>query len=210
MTDIIEQLNWRYATKQFDTQKRIGDFELNRLLNVINLSASSYGLQPYKVIVIDDAQIRKELQIASKNQKQVTEASHLILFAVHTHLSHEQVDDYIARISQQRKVSKASLKSFETMIKASIDGKSDEAIFNWITRQAYIALGFLLEACAIEKVDACPMEGFNNEEYDRILNLKEKGLSSVVMAAVGYRDASDVNQSKTKVRKTIDELVIRI
>ncbi|TAJ13476.1 NAD(P)H-dependent oxidoreductase [Marinilabiliaceae bacterium JC017] len=207
--DIIEKLNWRYATKQFDTEKKLTGAQLIRVLSATNLAASSFGLQPYNVLVIEDTEIRKRLREAAWGQSQVTDASQVIVFAAKTNLSDTHVDEFIQRISQTRNIPVEALAEYEGMMKGAINARPQEMLTQWAARQAYIALGFLLETCAVEAIDACPMEGFENDKFDDILGLKGKHLTSVVMATVGYRSSEDKYQHLGKVRKTLDELVIK-
>ncbi len=205
--NIIEQLQWRYATKNFDNTKKLTVDQLHTLLQSVNLSASSYGMQPFEVMVIENQNLKDRLRVVSGDQSQVSDASQLILFAARNNLSPVHVEEYIQRIMTIRNVSYDSLSDYRNRIIKSISSKSPEALLQWASRQIYIALGFLLVAAAVEKIDACPIEGFEKEMYDEILGLKEKGLSSVVMAAVGFRSADDKYQFKPKVRKSIKELI---
>jgi len=207
--DIIEKLNWRYATKQFDSTKKLKPEQLELLLKAINLTASSFGLQPYSIIVIEDKAIRKQLKEAAWQQTQVTDASQVILFAAKTDLSSTDIDEYIQRISVARNIPIEALAEYEGMMKGSLSSQSQEDITTWAAKQAYIALGQLLVSCAIESIDACPMEGFDKTQFDKILKLKEKNLTSVVMATVGFRSSEDQYQHLPKVRKNIDDIIIR-
>lgn len=205
--DIIERLNWRYATKKFDPSRKLTYDQLDTLLQAANLSASSYGMQPFGVVVISNPGLKEKLRAASYDQEQVTSASHLILFAAGNNLNENHAGEYIQRIIRTRGVTPDSLDSYHEKIRKSIRTKTPDALLQWASRQTYIALGFLLVAAAAEGIDACPMEGFEKDKYDEILGLREKGLSSVVMAAVGFRAPDDKYQFKAKVRKTLGELV---
>jgi nitroreductase / dihydropteridine reductase len=206
--NIIDDFKWRYATKKFDTQKKLTDNQINYLIEAANLAPSSYGLQPFSIIVVENGPLREMLKEVSSGQAQVTEASHLIIFAVKNNLSVADAEEYIQRIIRVRNVSPDSLSSYKATLSNSIRSKTAEALLLWASRQVYISLGFLLAAAATEKIDACPMEGFQKDKYDEILGLSQKGLSSVVMAALGYRSENDRSQYKLKVRKSLDELVI--
>lgn len=205
--DIIERLNWRYATKKFDPSLKLSKDTLEKLLQAVNLSASSYGMQPFSVMVISDPELKDKLRAASYDQEQITSASHLILFAAHQNLDEKDADEYIQRIINTRGVTPDSLAAYREKIRKSIRTKTPDALLQWASRQTYIALGFLLVAAAVEGIDACPMEGIEKDKYDEILGLKAKGLTSVVMAAAGYRASDDKYQFKTKVRKKLSELV---
>jgi nitroreductase / dihydropteridine reductase len=205
--DILKQLEWRYATKRFDSDKKLKDDQLGRLMDAVNLAPTSYGLQPFELFVIEDAKIREELTVAANGQTQVEEASHVFIFAVNKELSEKHIEAYMERTARQRGVTIESLSPLRTMMVSSIMAKTPEARFQWAARQAYIALGVLLATAATENIDACPMEGFKNAEFDRILDLEKKGLASVVMATVGFRCKSDKYASLMKVRKSRSELV---
>jgi nitroreductase / dihydropteridine reductase len=205
--NIIEQLKWRYATKSFDKTQKLTVDQLHILLESVNLSASSYGMQPFEVMVIENQELKDRLRSFSGDQSQVSDASQLILFAARNNLSPLHVEEYMQRIMSIRNVSYDSLTDYRNRIVKSISSKSQETLLQWASRQIYIAMGFLLVTAAVEEIDACPIEGFEKEMYDEILGLKEKGLSSVVMAAVGYRSEDDKYQFKPKVRKSIKELI---
>lgn len=208
--NIIEKLNWRYATKHFDPTKKLTEEQLNLVLEATNLAPSSFGLQPFSIVVIEDQELRKHLLGASHNQPQTVDASHLVLFAANTNLSDKDVDAFIRRISDTRNVSVESLAEYEALMKNSIHSLPAEAILSWATKQTYIALGQLMVTCAVEGIDTCPMEGFDKKAFDELLGLPARNLTSVVMAAVGFRSADDKYQHLTKVRKSLDELVIKL
>ncbi|UYQ93143.1 NAD(P)H-dependent oxidoreductase [Chitinophaga horti] len=205
--DILEKLSWRYATKKFDPVKRLSAAQLDRILKATNLSASSYGLQPYKVIVVQDPVIREKLKAVSNNQSQITDASHLVIFARVDELADTHVDDYVKLTATTRNVETDALEGFAAMMKGQIQKMEHEKAAVWTSKQAYIALGTLLTACAIEGIDTCPMEGFNATAYDEILGLRERNLRTVVLAAVGFRAADDIYQHKQKVRKPLEDFV---
>jgi nitroreductase / dihydropteridine reductase len=205
--EIINNLQWRYATKRFDTEKKLSKQQLDLLLQSINLAATSYGLQPFELIVAEDSSIRGQLGEAANNQKQVTEASHVFVFAAKTDISNEYINSFVERISEVRKIPLSELADFRTKLINSMASKSKEDRFQWAARQAYISLGFLLSAAAMEKIDACPMEGFDRNRFDEILGLKEKGLASVVMATLGFRSPEDKYSTLAKVRMPLDRLV---
>jgi nitroreductase len=205
--DLIEKLNWRYAVKRYSNAK-VPPEKLNHILEAIQLSASSIGLQPYNVLVIENEELRKKLLPAANNQLQIIEASHLIVFAAWENISTEKIDQYIERIAEVRGVTTASLADFKSKM-AGIPTRTAEQNFNWAARQTYIALGTGLVAAALENVDASPMEGFNAAEFDKILNLNERGLKSVSIMAIGYRDAEKDPFSKfKKVRWPKEQLFI--
>ena len=207
--DLLKQLNWRYATKKFDNSRKLSPELLNKLLEATNLSASSFGLQPYNVLVIENDELREKLKSAAWNQPQLTDASQVIVFAANNNLSANDADNFIKHVAQVRNLPLEALNEYGDMIKSSIQSRPQEVLTAWAARQAYIALGFLLVSCAIEQVDACPMEGFDNDKFDELLDLKSKGLTSVVMATIGYRAKDDGYQHLKKVRKPLNELIIK-
>jgi len=205
--NLVEKLNWRYATKRMTGAKVPAD-KLERILEAIRLSASSLGLQPYSVIVIDDEELKKKLRPFAHNQPQITESSHLLVFAAWSVINEERIDNYIANIAAIRGVTVESLKGFKDRM-AMLNGRSEEQNFFWSAKQTYIALGTGLAAAAMEDVDATPMEGFQPADFDVVLNLKEKGLKSVSLLALGYRDAAqDPLASAKKVRRPKDQFFI--
>jgi len=205
---LIENLNWRYATKKYSTQKVNGD-DLEKIIDAINLSASSTGIQTYRLFVIEDPEMRKELGSDSFNP-QIVEASHLLLFAAFDSISQETIDNYIRLVAKVREMPVEDLAGFKSALGALLT-RTDDENFIWSAKQAYIALGTGLIAAAALHVDATPMEGFNTEKFDEVLGLKEKGLKSVVLLALGYRDEENDKYAKLKkVRVPKEEFVIRI
>ncbi len=198
---------WRYATKKFDTTKKVSETDLEIILEAIQLSASGYGLQPYTVYLIKNEDIRSKLQAQSYGQTPVTEASHLIMFAVNTSLSDEYIDNYVALNESVRNLESGSLKGFGDMMKGSFAGKPKEDVSNWSGKQAYIALGNLLDVTAALKIDALPMEGFNPIGWNEVLGLEDKGLTACVVCAIGYRAEDDKYQHALKVRKPLNDLI---
>jgi nitroreductase/dihydropteridine reductase len=208
--ELINKLNWRYATKRMNGEK-ISPEKLNTILQSIRLSASSFGLQPYKLIVIENEEIRKSLQKAANNQPQITEASHLLVFVAFDKITEKHIDDYIQLHARTRNTPIENLGGFKGMLAGALLNRSEVDNFNWSAKQIYIALGTALIAAANEGVDATPMEGFNAAEFDEILGLKEKGLKSVVILTLGYRDeANDPLVKATKVRKDDNDFFIKI
>ncbi|MAN27907.1 MULTISPECIES: NAD(P)H-dependent oxidoreductase [Mesonia] len=206
----LENLNWRYATKRFDENKKISAEDLSALKEAVRLSASSYGLQPYQVLVIEDEKTKEKLRAAAFNQPQLTEASQVFVFASYTEVKEEYIQDYMKNVAETRGMDLSELDQFAEMIKgASMSLPKDQQAV-WTAKQTYIALGFLLNAAATLKIDTCPMEGFNAEEFDEILGLKEKGLTTAVIATAGYRSEEDITQNYKKVRKSNEDLFINI
>ena len=204
---IIEQLKWRYATKRFDESKKLSAKELETILEAANLAPSSMGLQPFKLFLVENPLVRQQLREAAYNQPQVTEASHIVIFAVNAELTAVEADHYLDLVSKTRGVMLTDLADYRSMLVDGIENKSVADRRNWAARQAYIALGTLLTTCAIEGIDACPMEGFDCAEFDKILGLTDVGFTSVVMAALGTRTEQDKYQYLAKVRKPMKDFV---
>ncbi|MEM9649617.1 MAG: NAD(P)H-dependent oxidoreductase [Bacteroidota bacterium] len=210
MESILENRTWRYATKKFDDTKKITDQDLDLLLEATRLSASSYGLQPYHVFVITDSDIREKLKPVSWGQSQITDASHLIVFANTTDFGEELLDGYVQNVSQTRNIPEESLKGYGDFMKSKLLDLPADVKNNWAMKQVYIALGNAMQAAAELKIDTCPMEGFEAEAYNEILGLDEKDLNTSVVLAVGYRSEEDETQHYAKVRKSKEELFTHI
>jgi nitroreductase len=210
MKNITQALEWRYATKQYDTTKKISDEQLQTLKESVRLSPSSFGLQPYGVIEVTNPDIRSKLQAASWNQSQITDASHLFVFTVPTDVTEASVDEFMALNMKVRGVEAEALAGYSGMIKGSLSSRTQEGRVTWAEKQAYIALGFLLESAALLEIDATPMEGFDNTQYDAILGLTEKSLKSVVVCALGYRSSEDAQATFPKVRKASGDMFTQI
>tara|TARA_R100000935_G_scaffold32215_1_gene52747 strand:+ start:304 stop:936 length:633 start_codon:yes stop_codon:yes gene_type:complete len=207
MNTYIEDLNWRYATKTFDPNKKISEKDLDTLLEAIQLTASSYGLQPYEIIVVKDAALRAKLKKASWNQTQITDASEVIVFANKTNITNSYVESYLQDIAQTRDLKIEDLQGLKGMLESTILKLNPEDQSTWAAKQAYIALGNFLSAAANLRIDTCPMEGFDVSKYDELLNLKEKGLTTAVIATIGYRCEEDTTQFAAKVRKSKNDLI---
>ncbi len=210
MSRYIDNLNWRYATKKFDSSKKISEKDLEVLLEATALSASSYGLQPYEILVIQDPELRSKLQPAAWGQAQITQASHLIVLANKKSFGEELVDDYLKNVSETRGIAAEDLTGYADFMKSKLMTLTEEEKTIWTARQAYIALGNLLSAAADMKIDTCPMEGFDSERFNEILGLNEKGLNAAVLVAVGYRSEEDETQHYKKVRKSKENLITHI
>lgn len=206
MSTFIENQNWRYATKKFNSDKKISNSDLEILKEAIQLSSSSYGLQPYKVLIIENEEIRKQLQPASWGQSQITDASHLFVFASVTNVDAEYITHYAENMAKTRNIPFDSVKGYADFMIGNIASLSPEKQLIWAQKQAYLALGNLLNAAAELKIDVTPMEGFLPEQYNEILGLKEKGLHATLVATIGYRHDEDETQHYAKVRKPITEL----
>ncbi len=206
MSTFIENQNWRYATKKFNSDKKISNSDLEILKEAIQLSSSSYGLQPYKVLIIENEEIRKQLQPASWGQSQITDASHLFVFASVINVDAEYITRYAENMAKTRNIPFDSVKGYADFMIGNIASLTPEKQMIWAQKQAYLALGNLLNAAAELKIDVTPMEGFLPEQYNEILGLKEKGLHATLVATIGYRHDEDDTQHYAKVRKPITEL----
>lgn len=207
--NLLDKLNWRYATKVFDPSRKVSENDLYFIKEAIRLSVSSYGLQMYKVLIIENQEIRKELRKASWDQPQITDASHLFIFCNYTKDHDQLVDKYIQLVTEtQMTANIQGLKKYGESIKNSIANMNSTERKSWTEKQTYLALNNLIVACADRQIDACPMEGFNKNEYNRILGLDEMGLNASVIATVGFRSISDKSQDRKKVRKPINELFL--
>jgi nitroreductase len=207
-TQLLAALNWRYATKAFDPARKIPAETWNALEETLVLSPSSFGLQPYKFLVIENPTVREQLLPHSWGQRQIVDASHLVVFAARTTMSEVEIDHFLDRTVEVRGGTKDSHSIYRGMMLGSLTGPGREArIPNWATLQAYIAIGNLMTSAALLGVDTCPIEGFVPAEYDAILGLKEQGFASVVVAALGYRAEGDKYATLPKVRLPQSELI---
>jgi nitroreductase len=210
MKNIIEALNWRYATKKFDTNKKIDKVLFENFLEALRLSPSSYGLQPWKFIVVNNKEMRLKIQSVAYDQSQITEASHLIVFANKKNIDDKLVDQYLGFVSKENNVDIAKLEGLGGMIKGSFAGKSNEELRSWAAHQVYLAVGVLLTSCAISGIDACPMEGFDSAKLDEVLGLGALGLESKVIVALGYRNEKDDSLLHKKIRFPKEDVFIEI
>lgn len=201
-----DALNWRYATKKFDAERKLDEAILDMLLEAARMAPTSYGLQPFSITVIQDDELRGKIHSQASGQPQIVEASDLIVFSVDETLGEDQVDRYIEKIASIRNTAVDKLEPFSTTIKGTLASLSDTQKQNWAARQAYIALGFLLQAAALYGVDACPMEGFNKEKLRPLLPGHDN-LVPVVMVTLGYRSEEDGFAEKAKVRKDKNEMI---
>ncbi len=210
MKSYLDSLNWRYATKKFDADKTISERDLNLLVEATRLSASSFGLQPYHVFVVSDPEIRSQLKEASWGQSQITEASHLFVFANKKTFGPELIDSYLNEVSHVREIPQEGLKAYGDFMKSKLVPLPEEVKETWAAKQTYLAVGNLLSAAGVMEIDSCPMEGFEAEAYDRILKLGEKDLTTSVVVALGYRSKEDETQHFKKVRRPKESLFTHI
>jgi len=207
MSNLIEQLNWRYATKKFDPSKILSSEDLDQLLEAARLAPSSFGLQPWKIIVVKNVELRQKIQAVAWNQSQVTEASDLIVFCAKNEFSDELIVEYITETARQTGVEVKDLAGFQKMLSEFKQSQTPESGKAWMERQVYIALGFVLFAAAQLRVDACPMEGFDPAQVGKILKIDEQGLHAIAICPVGYRSTEDTHADESKVRYAKTEVV---
>jgi len=210
MNTFLDNQNWRYATKKFDATKKISTEDLSTLKEAIRLSSSSYGLQPYQIIIVENPEVREKILAASYGQRQVVDASHLIVFANEINFSEEGINKFSKNMSETRGISIESIQGYVNVMKSNITGLPEEMRNIWTAKQTYLALGNLLNAAAELKIDVTPMEGFNPAQVNEILGLDKLGLNASLMATVGYRSEEDDTQHYKKVRKSNEELFITI
>ena len=198
---LIEKLNWRYATKRMNGTK-VPQEKIDRILEAIRLSPTSFGLQPFKVIVVEDPALREKIYNEACQQPQIKEASHILIFAANKNVSAGLVDDYMQLIAATREIPVEGLSGFRAAFDGIVSGTAEQN-FVWTARQAYIAFGVGIVAATNEDVDATPMEGFSTEALDKILGLAEQNLSATTILTLGYRDEkTDSLVHATKVRKS--------
>lgn len=208
---VVEALNWRYATRKFDTKRKISAADWAALEQALVLAPSSIGLQPWKFYVVNDPAVRERLQAAAWHQVQVTECSHFVVFVVRQNLGADHVDRHIARMAEVRGVTVESLEKFRKMTLGNLDKARQEGrLDTWQTHQVYIALGQFLTCAAVMGIDACPMEGFEPAKFDEILGLAGSGFASVVACAAGYRVPDERYAIMKKVRFKPEDVIVRI
>ena len=207
----LEALNWRYAVKKFDASKKVDPQTWAVIEKTLVLTPSSYGLQPWRFLVIQDSNIRQKLKESSWNQSQVTDCSHYVVFAALTSMTEEHIDKHLAQVSKIRQVSAESLSGFRNgVIKDAVKGPRALVSAEWLARQCYIALGNLMTAAAVLEVDACPMEGLDPNKYNEILASSLGPYKTIVACAVGYRSAEDKYAQSKKVRFDSDQVIFKI
>lgn len=210
MSNFIKDAHWRYATKKFDASKKVSKENLELLKEAIRLSTSSYGLQPYKVIIVEDVELRKTIQPVAWNQNQIVDASAIIIFANIIDFGAHEIDQYMENVAKTRDIELASFTKYADFVKTQISSLTNEEKNNWTSKQTYLALGNLLNAAAELKIDVTPMEGFEVEKLNQILGLDALGLNATLIAPIGYRHEEDVTQHWKKVRKSNEELFINL
>jgi nitroreductase len=208
---LLSQLRWRYATKKFDATRQISESDWLAIEEALVLTPSSFGLQPWKFVVITDPAVKAQLPAMSWNQKQVQEASHTVVFARRLDLTEEYVDHYLSRIAQVRGGTVESLGGFRKLLLGSlVPPPADFDLEHWAALQCYIALGNFMTSAAMLGIDTCPMEGIVPAKYDELLGLPAKGYATVVVGCAGYRAADDKYAAVPKVRFAREELIERV
>lgn len=208
---LVNQLHWRYATKRFDPQRKISAEDWAVLEEALVLTPSSFGLQPWKFIVITDQAVKEKLVPVSWGQRQPADCSHLVVFTIKKNLGEAEIDTFLKRIAEVRKVSVESLGGYRDIMVGSVVKGMDAATRNgWAERQVYIAVGNFLTSAALLGIDACPMEGIVPAQYDEILGLDKLGLGTICAAAAGYRAAGDTSAMLPKVRFPKEQVILHI
>lgn len=204
----IKALQWRYATKKFDRTRILPEEKVEVLKNAFNLTATSYGLQPIKLLVIKDKELQSKLVEYSLHQKQVGTASHVLVLCIEKEVGKGFIEEYFQRVQRIRQTPDEIISPFRDFLVKDFSGKETEEIAEWATKQAYLALGTLLTVCATEGIDACPMEGFEPEKYEDLLKLEPKNLKPVLVLPVGYRAEDDIFSEFKKVRRPLADVII--
>lgn len=207
---ILDRLEWRYATKTFDPSKKLSEEKISILKSAFNLTATSYGLQPLKLVVVGNPKIKEQMVSISYNQQQVKDASHVLVFCVERKINENFIKEHFERVEQVRKTSRTILEPFEQYLLNSFSLKNSIEIKSWMINQLYLTVGALITVCAVEGIDACPIEGFQPEKLDEFLDLESLNLESVLIMPVGIRAANDFFAALGKVRRGVDEVVIEI
>ena len=206
--DSIDGLKWRYATKKFDASKVLSEEKLDILKKAFDLTATSYGLQPLKMVVVSNSETKKQLVPMTMDQEQVANASHVLILCIENSMDAAYIKKYFKDVETTRNTPRHILAPFESFLVDEFAEKSKAELNIWMAKQAYLALGNLLTICAIEGIDSCPIEGFEPEKYDAFLKLTEKGLTSVLVLPVGYRADDDIHADLKKVRRGVSDVII--
>lgn len=210
MKDSIKNLEWRYAVKKFDSEKTLSNEKIEKLKKAFNLTATSYGLQPIRMVVVKNKELQEKLVASSYGQQQVSQASHVLIICIERVVDKEFIVKYFNMVKKIRDTSESIINPFEDALVQSFSKKDIKEVKDWATNQAYLALGNLLTVCAFEEIDSCPMEGFLPSAYDELLELEQYGLSSALVLPVGYRAQDDMFAELKKVRRPIKDSIIDI
>jgi len=210
MKNIIDALEWRYAVKKFNKDALLSEQQLEAVKEAFNLSASSYGLQPYKLVMLQNKSLQERLLPHSYNQKQVVQAAAVLVFCIRKDIDSSYIDEYFGLIASARGQTPGSLEGYKNFMKNTLVGKTPAEMSLWATNQVYLNMGSLLTACAAMEIDSCPMEGFSPIGYNEVLELDKMGLEAVLIMPIGIRASDDSVGTLKKVRKPIEESVITI
>ncbi len=208
MNNYLSNLNWRYATKKFDSSKKLSKEQVLLLTEAVRLTPTSFGLMPYKVIVVENQHLKEQLTAKAYGQAQVSDSSHLFVFAAKTTVTQKYIEEFIEKVAKDKGMEVEALAAYKDMMVNFTKVMSPEQQQEWAAKQAYIGLGFLLNAAAQNQIDACPMEGFDPEGFDEVLGIKAQGLHSVVICPVGFRSAEDFLAKAKKFRLPETEIFI--
>ena len=208
--NIIDSLEWRYATKKFDASKKLSNVQIETLKKAFNLTATSFGLQPVKMFVISNQELQEKFVEHAYYQRQVADASHLLVLCIENTTTTKNINDYFDLEIKTREIDETVISKFREQLITMYQNKSTEEIQQSAIYQTYIILGNLMTVCAVEKIDACPMEGFNPKKVDELLNLKDQNLQSVLLLPVGFRAQDDIMSGMKKVRKPLHETIVDI
>jgi nitroreductase/dihydropteridine reductase len=203
MNNILDALEWRYAVKKFDDKASLTEQQILEVKKVFNLSASSYGLQPYKMIVVQNPELKEKLVPASFGQQQISQSAAILVFAVRTDFGMDYIDQFFKDMSTKRQIPLENLEGYKNFMKGSFANKSEDEISSWATKQVYLTMGHMLASLAALQIDACPMEGLDPQAYDKILDLDAKQLKTIIAMPIGVRAPDDASATALKVRKDL-------
>tara|TARA_R110002072_G_scaffold135664_2_gene277231 strand:- start:7146 stop:7778 length:633 start_codon:yes stop_codon:yes gene_type:complete len=208
MNNILDALEWRYAVKKFDDKASLTEQQILEVKKVFNLSASSYGLQPYKMIVVQNPELKEKLVPASFGQQQISQSAAILVFAVRTDFGMDYIDQFFKDMSTKRQIPLENLEGYKNFMKGSFANKSEDEISSWATKQVYLTMGHMLASLAALQIDACPMEGLDPQAYDKILDLDAKYLKTIIAMPIGVRAPDDASATALKVRKDLSDIII--
>jgi len=208
MNNILDALEWRYAVKKFDDKASLTEQQILEVKKVFNLSASSYGLQPYKMIVVQNPELKEKLVPASFGQQQISQSAAILVFAVRTDFGMDYIDQFFKDMSTKRQIPLENLEGYKNFMKGSFANKSEDEISSWATKQVYLTMGHMLASLAALQIDACPMEGLDPQAYDKILDLEAKQLKTIVAMPIGVGAPDDTSATALKVRKDLSDIII--
>ena len=208
MNNILDALEWRYAVKKFDDKASLTEQQILEVKKVFNLSASSYGLQPYKMIVVQNPELKEKLVPASFGQQQISQSAAILVVAVRTDFGMDYIDQFFKDMSTKRQIPLKNLEGYKNFMKGSFVNKSEDEISSWATKQVYLTMGHMLASLAALQIDACPMEGLDPQAYDKILDLDAKQLKTIIAMPIGVRAPDDASATALKVRKDLSDIII--